>query len=244
MTACPRRPRRSSSSTAGGSRRPGPGNAVELASTPVFDALWAAPPAHAADGLRARRRPARRADGQQRGRAPEPRRRRRRAPGPDAHRRRGRRRRRSTRTRSCATRCAAPPRVHLIGLVSDGGVHSGWTHLHALIRLARDLAVPDLVIHAFTDGRDTSPTGGEGYLDEVEGWCAEAGNARIGTRHRALLRDGPRQALGPRPAGLRPARPRHAPRTTSRSRRPPRATPTSAARPTSSSARRRSATRR
>ena len=49
-------------------------------------------------------------------------------------------------------------RVHLIGLVSDGGVHSGWSHLEALIRLGAELEVPDLVLHAFTDGRDTSPT--------------------------------------------------------------------------------------
>src|SRR4051794_17885747 len=47
-------------------------------------------------------------------------------------------------------------RVHLIGLVSDGGVHSGWKHIEALIRLGAELRVPDLVLHAFTDGRDTS----------------------------------------------------------------------------------------
>src|SRR5437588_5165727 len=61
-------------------------------------------------------------------------------------------------------------RVHLIGLVSDGGVHSGWMHLEALIRLGASLDVPDLVLHAFTDGRDTLPTSGEGYLSTVEEW--------------------------------------------------------------------------
>ncbi len=84
------------------------------------------------------------------------------------------------------------PRVHLIGLVSDGGVHSSLEHLDALIRLAADLAVPDLVIHAFTDGRDTSPTGGEGFLATVEDWCTVAGDARIGTvigRYFAMDRD-------------------------------------------------------
>ncbi len=83
-------------------------------------------------------------------------------------------------------------RVHLIGLVSDGGVHSGWRHIEALIRLGRDLAVADLVVHAFTDGRDTSPTGGEAYLAQLEDWCATAGNARIGTvvgRYFAMDRD-------------------------------------------------------
>ena len=56
----------------------------------------------------------------------------------------------------------------------------------------RDLGVPDLVIHAFTDGRDTSPTGGEDFLATVEDWCTAAGNARIGTvigRYFAMDRD-------------------------------------------------------
>jgi 2,3-bisphosphoglycerate-independent phosphoglycerate mutase len=83
-------------------------------------------------------------------------------------------------------------RVHLIGLVSDGGVHSGWKHLRALIDLAAERGVEDLVIHAFTDGRDTLPHGGEGYLETVEGWCREAGAGRIGTvvgRYFAMDRD-------------------------------------------------------
>jgi len=82
--------------------------------------------------------------------------------------------------------------VHLIGLVSDGGVHSSLELLGALFRLAADLAVPDLVIHAFTDGRDTSPTGGEDFLATVEDWCTVAGNARIGSvigRYFAMDRD-------------------------------------------------------
>ncbi|HWF36231.1 MAG TPA: 2,3-bisphosphoglycerate-independent phosphoglycerate mutase [Solirubrobacteraceae bacterium] len=83
-------------------------------------------------------------------------------------------------------------RVHLIGLVSDGGVHSGWKHLEALIRLAAELDVPDLVLHAFTDGRDTLPTAGAGYLETVEGWMADAGVGRVGTvvgRYFAMDRD-------------------------------------------------------
>jgi 2,3-bisphosphoglycerate-independent phosphoglycerate mutase len=83
-------------------------------------------------------------------------------------------------------------RVHLIGLVSDGGVHSGWRHLEALIALGRELGVEDLVVHAFTDGRDTSPTAGAGYLETVEGWCAAAGQARVGSvmgRYWAMDRD-------------------------------------------------------
>ena len=83
-------------------------------------------------------------------------------------------------------------RVHLIGLVSDGGVHSGWKHLRALIELAAEREVPDLVIHAFTDGRDTLPNAGAGYLETVAGWCEEADAGRIGSvvgRYFAMDRD-------------------------------------------------------
>jgi 2,3-bisphosphoglycerate-independent phosphoglycerate mutase len=83
-------------------------------------------------------------------------------------------------------------RVHLLGLVSDGGVHSGWKHLEALIGLAAELGVRDLVLHAFTDGRDTLPTAGAGYLETVEGWMAAAGVGRVGSvvgRYFAMDRD-------------------------------------------------------
>ena len=86
----------------------------------------------------------------------------------------------------------AGPRVHLLGLVSDGGVHSGFGHLEALIGLGASLGVEDLVVHAFTDGRDTLPHGGAGYLETVEGWCAEAGTGRVGSvvgRYFAMDRD-------------------------------------------------------
>jgi 2,3-bisphosphoglycerate-independent phosphoglycerate mutase len=81
-------------------------------------------------------------------------------------------------------------RLHLIGLVSDGGVHSGWEHIEACIELAANEGVPDLVVHAFTDGRDTSPHGGADYVHEVERWLRSAG--RIGTvsgRFYAMDRD-------------------------------------------------------
>ena len=85
------------------------------------------------------------------------------------------------------------PRVHLIGLVSDGGVHSSDRHLRALIELAAEWGIEDLVVHAFTDGRDTAPKGGAGFLAEVEGWCSELGVGRVGTvvgRYFAMDRDG------------------------------------------------------
>jgi 2,3-bisphosphoglycerate-independent phosphoglycerate mutase len=76
--------------------------------------------------------------------------------------------------------------------VSDGGVHSGWKHLRALIDLANERGVPDLVLHAFTDGRDTLPHSGAGYLETVEGWLREAGGGRVGSvvgRYFAMDRD-------------------------------------------------------
>jgi 2,3-bisphosphoglycerate-independent phosphoglycerate mutase len=78
-------------------------------------------------------------------------------------------------------------RVHLIGLVSDGGVHSGWKHLRALIELAAERKVPDLVVHAFTDGRDTNPDSGAGYIADVEGWGARI--ATVTGRYYAMDRD-------------------------------------------------------
>jgi 2,3-bisphosphoglycerate-independent phosphoglycerate mutase len=84
------------------------------------------------------------------------------------------------------------PRVHLVGLVSDGGVHSSIEHLGSLIEMAAGVGVPDLVIHAITDGRDTLPTAGAGYLATVEGWCEAARVGRIASvvgRYFAMDRD-------------------------------------------------------
>jgi 2,3-bisphosphoglycerate-independent phosphoglycerate mutase len=73
----------------------------------------------------------------------------------------------------------ATPRVHLVGMVSDGGVHSSFEHLHALIELSATLGVTDLVLHCFTDGRDTSPTAAEDYLRRLEEWCRQVGTGRV-----------------------------------------------------------------
>jgi 2,3-bisphosphoglycerate-independent phosphoglycerate mutase len=83
-------------------------------------------------------------------------------------------------------------RVHLIGLVSDGGVHASERHLKALIELAAEWGIEDLVIHAFTDGRDTSPHGGARFVADVERWCREVGAGRVGSvigRYFAMDRD-------------------------------------------------------
>jgi len=59
-------------------------------------------------------------------------------------------------------------KVHFIGLVSDGGVHSHIEHLKGLTTIAQNQGLTDVYIHAFTDGRDTDPKGGYGYLTELE----------------------------------------------------------------------------
>jgi 2,3-bisphosphoglycerate-independent phosphoglycerate mutase len=81
-------------------------------------------------------------------------------------------------------------RLHLLGLVSDGGVHSGWEHIEATIELASQEGVPDVVFHAFTDGRDTLPHGGKGYVHELERWLRQAGRvATVSGRYYAMDRD-------------------------------------------------------
>jgi 2,3-bisphosphoglycerate-independent phosphoglycerate mutase len=81
--------------------------------------------------------------------------------------------------------------LHFLGLVSDGGVHSHYKHLIALADAAHAAGVVDVFVHAFTDGRDTSPTGGADFLEA----CAEGLNksgARIVTvvgRYFAMDRD-------------------------------------------------------
>jgi 2,3-bisphosphoglycerate-independent phosphoglycerate mutase len=82
-------------------------------------------------------------------------------------------------------------RLHLIGLVSDGGVHSHQDQLIAMVKLANQAGVKDIFIHAITDGRDTSPTGGQAYLSKVEDEAAQCG-AHIATvigRYFAMDRD-------------------------------------------------------
>jgi 2,3-bisphosphoglycerate-independent phosphoglycerate mutase len=85
-------------------------------------------------------------------------------------------------------------RVHLIGLVSDGGVHSSLEHLQALIACAREHPAAstderkDVIVHAFTDGRDTLPHAGAGYLSQLDA----TDGARVGSvvgRYWAMDRD-------------------------------------------------------
>jgi 2,3-bisphosphoglycerate-independent phosphoglycerate mutase len=75
--------------------------------------------------------------------------------------------------------------LHLLGLLSDGGVHSMQHHLYALVEMARERGVHRVVVHAFTDGRDTPPTSGLAYVEAAERRLAELSTdgfvARIGT---------------------------------------------------------------
>src|SRR4051794_669830 len=82
-------------------------------------------------------------------------------------------------------------RLHFLGLVSDGGVHSHYQHLIALANAARAAGVTDIMVHAFTDGRDTSPTGGAEFLEACAAGLTNSG-ARIATvvgRYFAMDRD-------------------------------------------------------
>jgi 2,3-bisphosphoglycerate-independent phosphoglycerate mutase len=82
-------------------------------------------------------------------------------------------------------------RLHLLGLVSDGGVHSHYDHLIALANAAHEAGVNKIFVHAFTDGRDTSPTGGASFLRTCEAALRQSG-AQIVTvvgRYFAMDRD-------------------------------------------------------
>jgi 2,3-bisphosphoglycerate-independent phosphoglycerate mutase len=82
-------------------------------------------------------------------------------------------------------------RLHFLGLVSDGGVHSHYAHLLALANAAKEAGVSDIMVHAFTDGRDTSPTGGADFLASLHRELQPSG-ARIVTvvgRYYAMDRD-------------------------------------------------------
>jgi len=81
--------------------------------------------------------------------------------------------------------------LHLIGLVSDGGVHSHIDHLKALCSLAKQYGVPRVAVHAFTDGRDTDPKSGLGYLTDLQAHLEQTGGfiASVTGRYYAMDRD-------------------------------------------------------
>jgi 2,3-bisphosphoglycerate-independent phosphoglycerate mutase len=83
-------------------------------------------------------------------------------------------------------------RLHLFGLLSDGGVHSYQTHLYALLKMAKQHGVEQVLVHAFMDGRDTLPTNGAGYLQQLQQKMREYSVGKIATvsgRYYAMDRD-------------------------------------------------------
>ena len=82
--------------------------------------------------------------------------------------------------------------LHLIGLVSDGGVHSQDTHVFALLKAAREFGLERVFVHAFLDGRDTPPTSGADYVAKLEQKMREYGVGKVATvcgRYYAMDRD-------------------------------------------------------
>ncbi len=82
--------------------------------------------------------------------------------------------------------------LHICGLLSDGGVHSHQNHLYALLRMARQNGVDRTFVHCFMDGRDTLPTNGAGYIQQLQQKMREYGVGKIasvGGRYYAMDRD-------------------------------------------------------
>ena len=83
-------------------------------------------------------------------------------------------------------------KLHLFGLLSDGGVHSRQEHLYALLKMAKQQEVDRVFVHAFMDGRDTLPTNGAGYLEQLQQKIREYNSGKIATvsgRYYAMDRD-------------------------------------------------------
>lgn len=82
--------------------------------------------------------------------------------------------------------------LHLMGLCSDGGVHSHNTHLYALVQLAHDSGLKKVYVHCFMDGRDVPPSSGKGYIEQLDEKLKEIGTGKIATvmgRYYAMDRD-------------------------------------------------------
>jgi 2,3-bisphosphoglycerate-independent phosphoglycerate mutase len=89
-------------------------------------------------------------------------------------------------------KAAKKNRIHIMGLFSDGGVHSHNNHLYALLELLKKKGIENAFVHAFTDGRDTSPHGGIDYVDEFEQKVQEIGIGKLASvvgRYYAMDRD-------------------------------------------------------
>ena len=83
-------------------------------------------------------------------------------------------------------------RLHFLGLLSDGGVHSHYDHFEAFLKIAKDNGIQNTFVHAFLDGRDTPPKSAKKYLDKLDTWISSNGYGVIGSisgRFYAMDRD-------------------------------------------------------
>lgn len=83
-------------------------------------------------------------------------------------------------------------RLHILGLISDGGVHSHIEHIKGMAALAKSFGIKEIFIHAFTDGRDTPPNSGLGYITDLHNWLTENNAGKIADitgRYYAMDRD-------------------------------------------------------
>ncbi len=90
------------------------------------------------------------------------------------------------------SKAKARNKIHLFGLFSDGGVHSHNDHLFALLELCKQQGIENVYVHAFTDGRDTSPTGGKEYARQFNAKANEIGVGKLASvvgRYYAMDRD-------------------------------------------------------
>src|ERR1700686_3372098 len=91
-----------------------------------------------------------------------------------------------------AMRHARSHRLHLLGLCSDGGVHSLLTHLYALLKMAKQEGVQQVFVHCFLDGRDTPPQSGAGFIEQIQKEMRQIGLSQIASvsgRYYAMDRD-------------------------------------------------------
>ena len=86
--------------------------------------------------------------------------------------------------------------LHLMGLLSDGGVHSHYEHMFALLKLAKLNGIQKVFVHVFLDGRDVGPQSALDYLEKTETVMNDIGVGKIASVSGSILRDGPGQALG------------------------------------------------
>lgn len=93
---------------------------------------------------------------------------------------------------SCKHAKETSGRIHFLGLISDGGVHSHINHLKALLETAKEVGVPKAIVHFIGDGRDTAPRSSDGYLQDLLDFMKKENYGEVGTvvgRYYAMDRD-------------------------------------------------------